>query len=368
MSAEHALRPEPMLRAIVRDDFMQLKVPPIEYLVDGLLVSGSATLVSAREKAGKGLFLIDLAYCIATGTPFLDRAVMEGPVIYLALEENAATLQRRLQARDKGRGGYPLYLVRADGSVEGQEFRLDREEGIRALLELIADIQPVMVIIDPLREAHSGRENESDEMSPRLRAIRSVSHQTNTAVVVSHHTGKVSGTFRGSTAIRASFDDELQFTREDSDNDSDIRGTLRAEGRNLEKVIEHIAFNAADHRWVVTGAPPIELVPNVRTKILEALDAANEWLDAKAIEALIPGVKLKSVQNTLSTMLRESPRPFAVDSETAQKGRARKYHSLTRRMDIPDDSGNGSGNQGTTPGNVRTFPSRAAVDDDVEVF
>ncbi|HWV23967.1 MAG TPA: AAA family ATPase [Thermomicrobiales bacterium] len=368
MIAQEATRPCSLLTAISRDEFMELEVPPIEYLVDGLLVSGSATLFSAREKAGKGLIMIDLAYCIATGTPFLDRAVMEGPVIYIALEENAATLQGRLKARDKGRGGYPLYIVRADGSVEGQEFRLDTEIGIQALLELIQDIQPVLVLIDPLREAHGGRENESDDMAPRLRALRSVSHQTNTAIVVSHHAGKMSGTFRGSTAIRASFDDELQFTREDTDNDADVRGVLRAEGRNLQKVVEHIAFNGPDHRWVVTNVPPTMQMPNLRQKILDSLNETDEWLDAAAIANVIPGVKLGSVQNQLSRMLQETPRPFAVDNEKPRKGNPRKYHCLQGSV-IPhhssynDDLTNEE--TGGRPANVREFRSVASNE---EVF
>lgn len=335
---------DPMFTAMVRDDFMQLETPPIVYLVEGILVSGSSTLFSAREKAGKGLFLIDLAVSIANGVAFLDRAVLEGPVIYMAMEENASTIQNRIRARDKGEGGYPLYVVRLDGSVEGEDFQLDRNEDIAGLLELIEEIQPVLVIIDPLREAHSGRENESDDMAPRLRAIRAVSHQTNTAIIVSHHAGKASGSYRGSTAIRASFDDEIQFTREDTEADSDIRGVLRAEGRNLQKVVEHIAFDGSDFRWVVTNVPSVELIPNMRSRILSVLQESDTWLDAKGISEQIPGAKLKTVQNELSRMTREKPRPFAMDSETARKGQPRRYHGMRRREDIPNSSRNDVGN------------------------
>lgn len=352
MMPKEALRRDPKFTAIARDDFMKLSTPPIVFLVDGILVSGSATLFSAREKAGKGLFLIDLAISVANGAPFLDRAVMEGPVIYMALEENASTLQNRILARDNGEGGYPFYLVRLDGSDDGQQFQLDRNEDIAGLLELIEEIQPVLVIIDTLREAHSGRENESDDMAPRLRAIRAVSHQTNTAIIVSHHAGKASGSYRGSTAIRASFDDELLFTREDDESDTSIRGVLRAEGRNLQKVVEHIAFDSNDARWVVTAAPPAETVQNMRGRILSVLQETDEWLDAKGLADRLSGAKLKTVQNELSRMTREKPRPFVMDSETARKGQPRRYHGMRAREDVPDDSRNDIGNEGTKPRNV----------------
>ncbi len=352
MMQKEALRRDPKFTAIARDDLMKLSAPPIIHLVEDILVSGSATLLSAREKAGKGLFLIDLGFCIATGTPFLDRSVMEGPVIYLALEENVATLQSRIGARDQGHGGYSFYVVILDGSDNGQQFQLDRNEDIAGLAELIEEIEPVLVIIDTLREAHSGRENESDDMAPRLRAIRALAHQANTAIVVSHHAGKQSGSPRGSTAILASFDDGLLFTREDDESGSDIRGVLRAEGRNLQKVVEHIAFDSHTFRWTVTNAPPAETVQNMRGRILSVLQETDEWLDAKGLADRLAGAKLKTVQNELSRMTREKPRPFVMDSETARKGQPRRYHGMRPREDVPDDSRNDIGDEGMKPRNV----------------
>jgi hypothetical protein len=334
---------------------MKIKTPPIVYLVDGVLVSGSATLFSAREKAGKGLLLIDLAVCIATGTPFLDRSVTEGPVIYMALEENVGTLQAWFAARDKGEGGYPVYVVILDGSDEGQQFQLDRNEDIAGLLELIEEIQPVLIIIDTLREAHSGRENESDDMAPRLRAIRALAHQTNTTVVVSHHAGKQSGSSRGSTAILASFDDGLLFTREDNESESEIRGVLRAEGRNLQKTVEHIAFNGDDFRWVVTSAPPTETVHNMRSRILAVLHEHDEWMDAKALTEAIPGANLRTIQNELSRLVRDKPRPFAMDSETPRKGAPCKYLGIRTRTIVHDSSVSNPVNNEPKPGNVTEF-------------
>ncbi|MBA2469559.1 MAG: AAA family ATPase, partial [Chloroflexia bacterium] len=54
--------------------------PRPEWLVENLLVAGSAVLFPAREKAGKGLLAIDLACSIALGEPWLGHAVTEGSV------------------------------------------------------------------------------------------------------------------------------------------------------------------------------------------------------------------------------------------------------------------------------------------------
>ena len=51
-------------------------------------------------------------------------------------------------------------------------------------------------------------------MAPLLKPLRQLAHHRNLALVVNHHQNR-GGTFRGSTAIRAAFDQEWAFTRTD---------------------------------------------------------------------------------------------------------------------------------------------------------
>lgn len=338
MIAAEQLKRDTRFTAIAFRDYMKIEVPPTEYLVDGFVVAGSAILFSAREKSGKGLIMLDMAVSIVTDTTFLGRPVKGGPVIYIALEENIGTVKTRLRARYPADDDIPLYIVQLDGSMDNEEeFAIDTPEGVDGLAELIEVIQPVAVVIDTLREAHRGRENESDDMAPRLKAIRALAHKTNTTIIVTHHAAKMTGGARGSTAIRAAFDDVLEFTREDSESDTEIRGVLHAEGRNLPKTVEHIAFNGGTFRWDVTSAPPVVQTPNLRQKILDLLHESDEWMDAQAITDAIPGTSLGSVQNQLGRMVQEKPRPFAVDNEKPRKGNPRKYHGIKSR-DIPHHS------------------------------
>jgi hypothetical protein len=364
MIAAKQLQRDTRFTAIALTDYMKLEVPPTEYLVDGLVVEGSAVLFAAREKAGKGLIALDMLVSIVTGTPFLDRVVKEGPAIYVALEENIGTLKSRLHARWPSHDDIPLYIVQLDGSLDNdEEFYIDTVEGVDGLAELIEVIQPVVVVIDTLREAHRGRENESDDMAPRLKAIRALAHKTNTALVVTHHAAKMSGGARGSTAIRAAFDDFLEFTREDNESETDIRGVFHAEGRNLPKVVEHIAFNSSTFRWDVTSAPSVIQTPNLRRKILDLLHQSDDWLDAQGITEALPGTALGSVQNQLGRMMQERPRPFAVDPVKPKKGSPRKYHGIHPR-DIPhhDAQTNDVTNE-ERPENVRAFPRGMSIDE-----
>jgi hypothetical protein len=332
------------------DQLMGMEFPEIEYVIDGFLVAGSATLLTGREKSGKGLLALDLAASVCLGETFMGRAVLtEGPVIYCALEESARTVRARLANRLGDRTDVPLYVVRLDGSTE-ERFELENADHALALQELIKTIKPVLVIIDTLREAHSGREDVSDDMAPRLRPIRQLAHALDTCILVTHHASKMSGAFRGSTAIRASFDDELVFTRSDDSQDDGIRGSLKVEGRNLPKNVVKIAFDPVSARWVeLEGfADPAE--PGIRDRIIDVLDHSRESLTAKDLAYLIPGVKLKTIQNQIPTLLQEGS--IVASEGQAKKGAPRRFTlpqsslPISRDRDevIPIHSGNDLGN------------------------
>ena len=69
--------------------------PPRTPVVDGFLYGGTYLFVGA-PKVGKSFFMGQLAYHIAMGIPLWDYSVRKGTVLYLALEDDYARLQRRL--------------------------------------------------------------------------------------------------------------------------------------------------------------------------------------------------------------------------------------------------------------------------------
>jgi hypothetical protein len=326
-------------------DLMGLRIAEPEWLVDGVAVAGSAILLSGREKSGKGWVCIDLACSIVLGEPFLGRAVLEGPCIYLSLEESTRTLRDRLRVRLGARWDVPLYIVPLDGST-AETFSLEDPHSITALINLIEEAQPVAIFLDTLREAHSGREDSSDDMTPLLRPIRQIAHQFDVTLIVTHHQSKVAGASRGSTAIRAAFDDEIAFTRTDEQQDRNIRGSLKIEGRNVPKEVIYVAFDPEFARWKTVNEPEIVAEPQLRERILTALDNANTWITAKEIAERLSGTKLKTIQNKIAEMLQERPLPMAMSGQP-KKGSPRRFASLNRRFEFaPEDSGRDAGNVG----------------------
>ena len=69
--------------------------PPKSVIIENLLHAGTY-LFAGAPKIGKSFFMAQLSYHIATGTPLWSYAVHPGEVLYLALEDDYARIQKRL--------------------------------------------------------------------------------------------------------------------------------------------------------------------------------------------------------------------------------------------------------------------------------
>ena len=83
------------LQTVSMTELYDTLYPPRTPVVDGFLYGGTYLFVGA-PKVGKSFFMGQLAYHIAMGIPLWDYPVRKGTVLYLALEDDYARLQRRL--------------------------------------------------------------------------------------------------------------------------------------------------------------------------------------------------------------------------------------------------------------------------------
>lgn len=317
-------------RPLTISDLFAFEVPEIEYAVEGILPQGSACLLSGREKSGKGLITLDLCASIALGEPFLGCDVLQGPAIYCAAEEHVRDVRSRVEARIGDNRDAPLYVLPLDGST-GDRLRLDEPESMQRLWDMVAEMEPVVVVLDPFRELHECREDDADEMAPLLRPVRQLAHQTNTAVMVNHHQNR-GGTFRGSTAIRAAFDLEWEFRRTDEDaaRDGDPpRGRIKVEGRHGPRKIVHVRLGEG-LRWETAEPSSTTQDPSTRDRILNHLVTCATYLTAPEIAAAI-GAADRTVQNLLAAMSRETMSPLDVQGP-GTRNEPRRYGIPTQAL------------------------------------
>lgn len=182
------------------------------WTVEKILVSSGLGILSGNGGHGKSWLLLNLALSVASGRKWLDTfTVRRGPVVIIDEENSLPLLKQRKNLLMAGLGltysdlmpirivshrgidFYPREL--ADGSTEYKIM-------LKCLMHELQVWQPSLIIVDSLRAAHSGEENDSGDIRNVMNTIRYAASQAgnNAAVMVAHHVNK-SGSFRGSIDI-----------------------------------------------------------------------------------------------------------------------------------------------------------------------
>ena len=154
-------------------------------VVDGFLYSGTYLFVGA-PKVGKSFFMAQLAYHVAMGLPLWEYPVHKGTVLYLALEDDYARLQRRLSTMFGVESADNLFFATQSKTLNGglgQELEDFVKEHMDARLIIIDTLQKV-------REVGGDRYSYSSdyEIVTKLKAF---SDKYGVCLLVVHHTRKL---------------------------------------------------------------------------------------------------------------------------------------------------------------------------------
>jgi predicted transcriptional regulator len=196
-------RPELQFR--LHDDEKIENLPPLDFLVEGLIPMHSLVEMYGAPGSGKSFVAMALAFCIGSGLPFGLRQVKRGAVIYVAAE-GVAGLSQRIRAWKSERafnGKAGVYFaprpVNLRASREVRRFILDVRRQIREPIQL--------VIIDTFARCFAGgEENSSCDVGIAIANADTIRSDLDCAVLMVHHTEKSGQTERGSTAIRGAVD------------------------------------------------------------------------------------------------------------------------------------------------------------------
>jgi len=214
------------------------ELAPLDYLVEDLLVTPCLGVLAGRKKLGKSWMSLQLAQCVASGTPFLDRVTKQGKVLYLALEDGERRLRQRLEKHSANRKLHIRYCTWWPS--------INSQEGFKALADIIREESPALVVIDTLASARDKgvKENEADSMGELFNALHDLAIELNTVIlIVSHHGKKPHNEpgfdIRGSSAIAGATDVNIGLYK---NNDGSF--AFKAEGRDILEVDLRIKFEA----------------------------------------------------------------------------------------------------------------------------
>lgn len=145
------------LKEIVETDYKEI-VPIVEHL----LSPGETTLLIARQKEGKSTLALQLAIDLSNGDPFLGQyKTRQSCVAYIDYENRPYRIKARAIDVAKGRSTKNV-IVRAFDSISDRDLTLFGP-GYERLVRVVAEIEPQVLIIDPLRLAIE--KDSSDERS-----------------------------------------------------------------------------------------------------------------------------------------------------------------------------------------------------------
>lgn len=128
-------------------------VPPMEWLVEGVWAKDSFGPIGGEKKTLKSYNMLAMGVAVASGEPMFDEFAVPhiGPVLYYVGEGGQKPFRRRYQAVCKRYGVDPRELGFAGVFDVGA---LDSTEFISQLRRNLDELQPSLVIVDPLYAYH----------------------------------------------------------------------------------------------------------------------------------------------------------------------------------------------------------------------
>ena len=216
-------RTQPKFRWLSASDAINL--PPQNWLVRGLIVQGTVSLLYGAPRSFKSFVLLDLVLRSASGMSWHERRTATRPVIYVA-SEGSAGLGFRMKTwsvmHRRALSDLPVMIV-------GEPVNL---MDTLSVTDFITDAQRLgyeqpIVCVDTLAASMAGGdEDRARDMVIAINALYRIRDALDGTIVAVHHTGKdQSRGPRGSSSAVGNADCIIRCTREGDTN----RGTLRLE-------------------------------------------------------------------------------------------------------------------------------------------
>jgi putative DNA primase/helicase len=244
-------------------------IPPIVWLVAGLIPEGTYTSIQGRPKGGKSFLALQLAVCLAAGIDFLGMktsATGQGiKVLFLALEDTEARLQKRLRRLARGLGLEPggpwrqnlISTLERDNGAEGEK----RVSGLAWLEKLIDLHKPRAAIVDTKARLIGPREKggyQADYYEGIQ--LQEMALSTGTTIIATTHSKKRQeqeadhlDASQGTTGETSAQDTVMTLFHPRGTR----QGRLEAAGRDLDDDLDIVLeYDPAAGPWVSLGATP----------------------------------------------------------------------------------------------------------------
>ena len=286
------------------DDLMADTIPSARPIVEGLLHEGML-LFGGKSKRGKSWLMLDLALAVATGNRVWRyfEVPEPQPVLYIALEDSRARIQRRLQEIRPG--------VRTNGKLQLlYNFPMLNDGGLEKLRGYITAGRYRLIVIDVLARiepaAKGGNEKTYHDIYRMFAPLQDLHRQHPVCLVMLTHLRKAEAddifdTLHGSVAYQGVQDSLWVLERPPQDT----VGILHIRENDGGDQALHVSF--ADGHWEYLGCDETMKHSQNRQAILELFEEKERPL---SIDEILKGLsrprdRYQAVRQTLHRMVQD---------------------------------------------------------------
>lgn len=224
--------------------------PPKTQVIGNFLYAG-VYLFAGAPKVGKSFFMAQLGYHVSSGIPLWEYPVYKGTVLYLALEDDYARLQKRLSK---------MFGMDSTDDFHFATHAKNLNEGLEGQLEKFIREHPdtKLIIIDTLQKI---REIGGDKYSYSsdyeiVTKLKQFDEQRNVCILLVHHTRKQNAddcfdTISGTNGLLGAADGAFLMQKEKR---TDNMAVLDVVGRDQQDQRLHLLFDRERCIWQLTKA------------------------------------------------------------------------------------------------------------------
>ncbi|NGO48302.1 AAA family ATPase [Streptomyces ureilyticus] len=213
VSAEPAENPIParlaeLRAALVRSSQLESISDPVPVL-DGILYRDSLAWLFGKPGGAKSFVALDWAGCIANGMPWHGHTTTKGRVLYI-VAEGVSGIRKRVRAWEEA-----FRVPMGDVTFLPMAVQLLRSEDLSALIELIKELGPILVVIDTQARVTVGAdENSNGQMGEVVNAADKIRRACGACILLVHHSGKNGLDLRGASAIEGAATSVIKVVKE----------------------------------------------------------------------------------------------------------------------------------------------------------
>lgn len=273
-----------------------------DWLVPNAIPAGAVSFFVGRPGAAKSWLAYDLACAVVQQRPFLDFGVPTAgprPSAFILNYDNpqAEAARRFLRLGLREEDELYVHSFGAHQPPESYPSVLQLPDAFDPLEAMAYSKRPAVIVIDSLRQAHTGDESSSQEMARVIGQVKRLA-MLGAAVIVVHHTRKNDGAMRGSTEIEASADSITDVEKENEEV-SLISWRKTRGWQMIEPTLSIRLVDEGDRTYVRGGLSLSSLLtqdgPLGRAEIAKALslrqEAAKKLIDRALEKGLVEEIR-----------------------------------------------------------------------------